>query len=67
MLKEETPKKTGKGAKLQYKAARYKKKGDKMLKKMQKVFGDITVSNIDQNSLSTGEKAYLYMFKDYEK
>ena len=60
-------KKAGKGAKLQYKAARYKKKGDRMLKNMQKVFGDITISDIDQNSLSTGEKAYLYMFKDYEK
>ena len=60
-------KKAGKGAKLQYKAARYKKKGDKMLKAMQKVFGNITISDIDQNSLSTGEKAYLYMFKDYEK
>lgn len=60
-------KKAGKGAKLQYKAARYKKKGDRMLKNMQKVFGDIMISDIDQNSLSTGEKAYLYMFKDYEK
>lgn len=60
-------KKAEKGAKLQYKAARYKKKGDKMLKAMQKVFGDVTVSSIDQNSLSTGEKAYLYLFKDYEK
>lgn len=59
--------KAGKGAKLQYKAARYQKKGAKMLKNMQRVFGDIELSNIDQNSLSVGEKSYLYIFKDYDK